>query len=291
MHLQSGHGGFHVKGAGFGRGELTPGGRSYAAFKVNGNFPGNPERFGLPTIQGALMLCDGETGELLAVMDSGEVTLQRTAAATAVAAQHLARPESRVVTICGCGQQASAQLRALVDVLPLRSGFAWDRDPDRVAQLLREASAMGLDLIAVERPAEGTLRSDVVVTCTTAAEPILALDDVSAGAFIAAVGADWPTKNEIAPDLMARAAVIADVLEQCLAMGDLHHAVAAGRMSAADIRGELGQVLTGARQGRITAEEITLFDSTGCAVQDVAAAAVIYERAIDAGLGTRMVLG
>jgi len=278
-------GGFHVKGAGFDRGELGPEGRAYVAFKVNANFPGNPAACGRPTIQGVVVLCDGEDGSILALMDSAEVTLQRTAAASAVAATRLARPDAATITVCGCGAQGRAQLLALADVLPLRSGFLWDRDPVQAERLAREASAAGLSMTVTGHLGAATRQSDVIVTCTTASQPFLTPDHISSGTFIAAVGADYPTKNEIAPELMARAIVVADVLEQCVAMGDLRHAIAAGAMSDEDVHAELAEVVTGRKPGRTSASEITLFDSTGAAIQDVASAAVIYERARGAGAG------
>lgn len=292
MHLAGGgDGAFHVKGAGFGAGALTAGGRAYVAFKVNGNFPANPAARGLPTIQGAIVLCDGDDGSVLALMDSIEVTLQRTAAATAVAAARLARGDASVVTICGCGAQAYAQLEALKEVLPLASGFAWDRDFARAAALARRARSLGLALTAVDDLLTATRQSDVIVTCTTATAPFLHPHHVPPGAFVAAVGADNPSKSEISPALMARAKVVPDVLAQCLAMGDLHHAVAAGAMSPACVHAELGEIVAGAKPGRTDPLEITIFDSTGTAIQDVASAAVLYERACRDGGGLTVDLG
>jgi ornithine cyclodeaminase/alanine dehydrogenase-like protein (mu-crystallin family) len=130
-----------------------------------------------------------------------------------------------------------------------------------------------------------TRTSDVIVTCTTASEPFLTPAHVKSGTFIAAVGADSPTKSEIAPELMRRSKVVADVLAQCLDMGDLRHAAEAGAMTPSDIYAELAELVTGDKPGRTDPEEITLFDSTGVAIQDVASAAVIYERAVKAGVG------
>src|SRR5688572_21610834 len=131
MHVQGEGGGFHVKGA------MLRLDRPYVAVKLNGNFPGNNEAHGLPTIQGAVLLCDGGNGSLLAVLDSIELTLRRTAAATALAARYLARPESETLLVCGCGDQAGAQLAALRDVLPLRRVLAWDRDQVRAGAFVR----------------------------------------------------------------------------------------------------------------------------------------------------------
>jgi ornithine cyclodeaminase/alanine dehydrogenase-like protein (mu-crystallin family) len=127
--------------------------------------------------------------------------------------------------------------------------------------------------------------SDIVVTCTTSRLPLLGAADVSPGTFIAAVGADNPDKQEISPDLMAAHTVVTDLTEQCAAIGDLHHAIAAGRMSTGDVYAELGEIVAGRKPGRRSAEEIVVFDSTGTALQDVAAAVVVYERAVAAGRG------
>jgi ornithine cyclodeaminase/alanine dehydrogenase-like protein (mu-crystallin family) len=260
-------GAFHAKGA---RLALD---RLYVALKLNGNFPANPETRRLPTIQGAILLCDGETGALLAILDSIEVTLRRTAAATALAARFLARPDSATILICGCGAQGAAQLEALRAVLPLRRGFAWDRDAARARAF---ADAHGLEAIA-DPAAAGVC--DVIVACTTAKSPYLGPAAVRSGSFVAAVGADSPEKSEVAPELMRAALVVADILPQCAAMGDLRHALAAGAMRAADVHAELHELVAGTKPGRTSADQITLFDSTGTAVQDVAAAALIYERA------------
>jgi ornithine cyclodeaminase/alanine dehydrogenase-like protein (mu-crystallin family) len=264
-------GGFHAKCA-----AMTVGGRFYFAAKINGNFPGNPAR-GRPTIQGVLLLSDATDGTPLALMPSGELTRRRTAAATAVAARHLARAGSAHVALIGCGAQALAQLEALGMVLPVRTVAAFDRDPDRAATVVA-ACAPGARVASSARDA--CAGADVVVTCTTASEPVLAAADVMPGAFVAAVGADHPHKRELPGDLMARSAVVVDVLDQAAAMGELHHALAEGVMRREDVRAELGAVVAGRAAGRRDDDEVVIFDSTGMALQDVAAAALVYEAAI-----------
>ena len=249
--------------------------RTWVALKLNGNFPDNRAR-GLPTIQGAILLCDGEDGRLLAILDSIEVTLRRTAAATALAARYLARADSETVLICGCGAQAPIQLDALRGIVPLGRGFCWDRDPASAERFAAESG-----LAATADLAAACAEADVIVTCTTASEPFLTNAMIRPGAFIAAVGADKPGKSEIAPDLMASALVVCDVIDQCEAMGDLRNAIAAGRMVRTDVHGELAELVAGTKPGRTDAEQITLFDSTGTGVQDVAAAMTIYCRALD----------
>jgi ornithine cyclodeaminase/alanine dehydrogenase-like protein (mu-crystallin family) len=272
-----GGGAFHAKAA------AMFGGRKLVALKLNGNFPDNPAR-GLPTIQGVILLCDANTGAVLAIMDSIEITLRRTAAASALAAKHLARAGAETLAIIGCGAQARAQVEALEGVLPLKRGIAFDSD---LAKARAFTSAMGdtLPFEAASSLRAATLGADVIVTCTTARAAFLDVGDISPGAFIAAVGADNPEKSEIAPALMANAGVVTDVLAQCLIMGDLHHAVKASVMTADQVRAELSDLVTGARRGRVRDDEIVIFDSTGSALQDVASAAVVHTRALERGVG------
>ena len=162
-------GGFHVKAA-----VLPCEGRLFYVAKTNANFPENAGRYHLPTIQGALLLFDAECGRLLAVMDSIEITSLRTAAATAVAAKYLARRDSAVVTVIGCGVQGGAQIAALRRVLPVRTVYACDRDPARSRALADAvAGSTAIDARAVDDFADAARQSDVVVTCTTATAPFL----------------------------------------------------------------------------------------------------------------------
>jgi alanine dehydrogenase len=279
-------GGFHIKAAGLHLGRL------YFAAKTNANFSDNPRRHGLPAIQGVIVLCDAEDGRALALMDSIEVTIRRTAAATAVAARYLARLDARAVTICGCGNQGRAQLRALMRVLPLDRAFAFDTDAPVAREYAAAMSAeLGLDVRAVATPAEGLEESDVCVTCTPSRQPFVMRADVRPGTFVAGVGADSADKQELDPHLMAAGVVVADVLEQCATIGDLHHALEAGVMSRDGVHAELADLVIGRKKGRRSPEEITVFDSTGTALQDVAAAAVVYEKALAAGAGLRVALG
>jgi alanine dehydrogenase len=273
-------GGFHVKAAG------VPLSRLYVAVKLNANFPANGPRHGLPTIQGVLALSDGETGRPLALMDSMEITVLRTGAATAVAARHLARPDARVATIVGCGRQGRIQLAALARVRPLERAYAVDTDPAVAQRFAEETSArLALDVRPAGSAADVAPLSDICVTCTPSRTPLLRRENVTGGTFIAAVGADNEDKVEIDPALMAAGTIVVDSLEQCATTGDLHHALAQGALSMADVHAVLADVVAGRKPGRISADEITIFDSTGVAIEDVAAAAVVYERAIAVGRG------
>lgn len=270
------HGGFHVKTAGL------SGAAPYFAAKVNANFPGNPSQSGLPTIQGLLVLFDATNGIPLAVMDAAEITRLRTAAATAVAAKYLSRADASTATICGCGLQGRANLEALCSQRRITRVFAYDRDAEHARAFAKEmAAAHDIVVTQVSSIREGSTQSDVVITCTTSQEPILSSDDVENGTFIAAVGADSEHKQEIHPLLMKRAAVVVDVLAQCAAFGDLHHAIAAGVMTEADVRADLAGIIVGSVT--LGADEVVVFDSTGTALEDVAAAALVYERAVEHG--------
>jgi ornithine cyclodeaminase/alanine dehydrogenase len=283
VHIPAQNGAFHIKSAGF------VGDPSYVAVKVNGNFPDNPQLNGLPTIQGAIILCDGENGSLLAVIDSIEVTAMRTGAATAVAAKYLAHESASVATVIGCGIQGRVQLLALAEVLPLKTVFAFDTDhgqTNRFVRQLREET--NIDVVAVKDFADATLSSRVIVSCTSSRVPFLRREHVSPGTFIAAVGADNNDKQELDPDLLAQAKVIVDVIEQCATIGELHHALEAGVMTRGDVVGQLGAIVNGTERPEFSSDDIVIFDSTGSAIQDVAAAGIIYERARSGGIGLWM---
>jgi alanine dehydrogenase len=278
-------GGFHIKAAGL------LGDRSYFAVKTNANFPDNPRRLGLPTIQGTVVLADAATGEPLAVMDSASVTALRTGAATAVAAKFLARRDARTATIVGCGVQGEIQLAAIVAVLPLERVWVVDTDHGRAESLgARAEASLGVRVEAARDLRAALGESDVCVTCTPAREAFLAASDVAPGTFIAAVGADNPGKQELEPALVASATLVVDVLEQCAEIGELHHALTRGLLTRQQVHAELADVVVGRRPGRTRDDEITVFDSTGTALEDVAAAIAVYERARAVGRGTEVKL-
>ena len=268
-------GGFHIKA-----GVLPAEGTLFYAVKVNANFPANGAKHGLPTIQGAVLLFDAERGTVLAIMDSIEITALRTGAATAVAAKYLARPDSASAAIIGCGVQGRVQLRALQSVLPLRKAYGFDIDPAQSQAFSAEMSdELGIDVIVAPDLAAATLSSDIIVTCTTSKSAFLAPRHIRPGTFIAAVGADNEEKQELDPALLANNRVVADLGRQAVAIGELHHAIEAGLVERGMPVSELGAVVAGKEAGRESAEEITVFDSTGMALQDVAAAYAIYRRA------------
>jgi ornithine cyclodeaminase/alanine dehydrogenase-like protein (mu-crystallin family) len=211
---------------------------------------------------------------------------------SALAARYLARSDADTVAICGCGAQGRAQLTALVEVLPLQQALVWDLDSEKADEFARTMRAeLHLDVAVVREPSDATRQSDVIVTATTARSPFLTIDMVRPGAFVAAVGADSPEKSELAPQLMAAATIVVDILAQCATMGDLHHAIEAGQVALADVHAELADLVVERKPGRTRPAEITVFDSTGTALQDVASAASIYQRAMAGDVGSSINFG
>jgi len=281
LHIAVEGGGFHAKGARV---------DDYVAVKVNSNFPANSAR-GLPTIQGAVLLYDANDGRLLAILDSIEITSKRTAAATALAARYLARADARTVAILGCGEQGRAQLAALWSSRPVQRAYAWDAVAGKARDFAREmGDALEIEVIAVDALRDATLASDIIVTATSSPAPFLGRDDVRPGTFIAAIGADNPHKSELHPDLFVGTKVVVDDLQQASTMGDLHHAMRALNPcegAGTIVHAELAEVVAGQKPGRTSDTEITVFDSTGLAIQDVASAIVAYARLIADDAGSR----
>jgi ornithine cyclodeaminase/alanine dehydrogenase len=272
--VRAAQGGLHVKAG------LLPGERNYIVAKLNTNFPRNPMENALPTIQGLVVLYDGDNGRPLAVLDSIDITIKRTAAASAVAAKYLARRGSSVATICGCGQQATAQIRALRAVLPLRKIYAFDLDRAVMENFATNLSQeLELEVEPVRDLGPALRKSDVCTTCTTANNFFVRKEEIIPGTFIAAVGADDTHKQEIDPALMASAKVVADSLEQSCAIGDTHHAIHQGLMRKEDVYAELSEIVAGRKLGRTSDDEIFVFDSTGVAIEDAVAAVAVYEKA------------
>ncbi len=281
MHVDAHAGEFHIKAGGI----TKP--RAYFALKANGGFFQNPARYGLPAIQGLVLLYDAEKGCPIAVMDSIEITKKRTGAAVAAAAKHLAAPDSHTATIVGSGNQGRIQLESLARVLPLKKAYAFDKDAASVGRFCEQmAEQLKIEVVAAPNLRDALADSQVCVTCTPSRKWFLAKDDVPPGMFVAAVGADSPEKQEIEPSLLAASKLVCDILDQCANVGELHHAISAGLVTRDHCYAQLGEILAGPKPGRTSKDEIIIFDSTGTALQDAASAAAAYERAIAQGIGT-----
>ena len=284
MHVEADGGEFHIKSGGLRVG------RTYFALKVNGGFFHNQEKYGLPNVLGLILLFDGSNGCPLAVMDSIDITILRTGATIALAARYLARRDVAVVTICGCGKQGRMQLESILYIRPsISQVYAWDVNPVIANEFAAQASnQLNVKVEPVSHPGEAALVSDVIITCTPARGFYLRRQDIRPGTFIAAVGADSPGKQELEPVLVASSKLVVDILEQCTRVGELQHALSAKLMTIEQVHGELGAVVAGQISGRVNDEEIIIFDTTGSAIQDTAAAVMVYEKAQAMGLGEWM---
>jgi alanine dehydrogenase len=276
-------GGFHIKAG------ILDLGASYFVAKTNANFPENKKKNGLPTIQGIIVVSDAQNGRLLALMDSIEITIIRTGAATGVAAKYLSRNNSKIMTICGCGNQGRISLKALMAVRKIEKVFAYDVDASTLNEFISEMSrAYNIAISPVDDLRSALKQSDIVITCTPAKKYFIQDGDIKPGTFIAAVGSDNEDKQEIDPVLLSKYKVVADSVDQCATIGELHHAINSGLMKIENVYAELGEVIAGLKEGRENDEEIIIFDSTGTALQDVAASAIVYERAIKLNKGQKL---
>ena len=274
-------GSIHVKSG------LLPGSRLAFASKVNVNLPDNRKLRGLPTIQGMVVVSDASDGRPLAIMESMSLTGIRTAATAALAAGYGARKDSRRVAIIGCGAQAGYQLEAIRTVFSVETVRVFDVDPARAEAFARTHSTAICAVAPAQTVRDATRDADICITCTTSKSPVLTDDLDLTGCFVAAVGADNPDKQEIAPALMRRARVLVDDIEACSAGGDLNHALRAGTMSKDEVHAGLAELAAGRKRGRMREDELVIFDSSGSGVQDVAAAWLAYREACRTGLGGR----
>lgn len=258
------------------------------AIKVSPGFFENPKR-GLPSLNGMMMLLSAETGLVQALLlDNGYLTAVRTAAAGAVAAKHLARPDARIAAILGAGEQARLQLQALTLVRPIAEARVWARRADAAEAMAIEMSAsLGMPVRAASSVDEAVDGADIVVTTTPATEPILHAQHVRPGMHVTAMGSDAEHKNELAPELVARADLYApDSLAQVRTLGELHHAIAAGAVPAERAFPILGAIVAGTAPGRTSDDAITIADLTGTGVQDTGIATLAHARALAAKAGT-----
>lgn len=257
------------------------------AIKASSGFFDNPAR-GLPSLSGFMAVLDAETGRMAAILlDNGYLTDLRTAAAGALAARTLARPDARIAGVLGCGLQARLQIEALALVRPLERVLVWARDGVAARAYAAEMSGRLGILVESRDTAEAVVReAEIVVTTTPARAPIVQVEWLHPGLHLTAMGSDAHYKNEIAPAAVARAdCFVCDVTAQSLALGELGPAVAAGTMPADTAPAELGVVLCGQVLGRGGDEAITLCDLTGTGAQDTAIAVHALALAREGGYG------
>ncbi|MEF8775062.1 MAG: ornithine cyclodeaminase family protein [Haloarculaceae archaeon] len=245
----------------------------------------NPDRHGLPTVMGTMIYSDPDTALPLAILDGTELTRLRTGAAAAVATDHLAREDATSLGLVGAGVQSHTQLEAIAEVRPVETVVVADKSDAAIDEFVgRYGDAYDVREGAIE---EATA-CDVVSTTTPVTEPIV--HEVAEGTHVNAMGADAEGKHEIADAVLRAATIVIDDYAQCTHSGEINVPWQAGLLSDDDLHAELGDVVAGTAAGRSGPDEVTLFDSTGLAIQDVAASHVIYEHARERGVGTEFTL-
>lgn len=271
--------------------------------KLTAWFSGNPAQ-GLPEIYGTTLICDNKTGAPLALLNASAITGLRTGAAGALGIKWLARKDAQNMLVAGAGHQSAYQVAAVLAACPgITHVEVWDprkaEAPEARVALMRDQVAKMLaaagikhsyELVAVADGEAACARADAIITITPATSPIIRRDWVRPGTHISCVGADMEGKQEVESALDAAARLYVDDRAQSVASGELEVAVKEGAISEGDIVAELGEVIAGKAEGRTSDEQITVFDTSGIAVQDLASSKVAYERAIEAGLGVTVEL-
>ena len=275
IHADAPDGEYHIKTGGL------LGEKAYYGLKANGGFFGNQKKHGLPNILGIIYLSDAENAYPLAVFSSSLISKMRTAAATAVAAKYL-KPDAPIqLGVIGYGNQAEAQIEALTCVADIESIKVAGRNQEKLTQFVQLMSKKITIPIVADTIKSTCLSSNIVVTCTPSTKYFVEKNWIQKGTFIAAVGADSPGKNELDPQLMTDAKIVADIKSQVIKVGESQHAINKNLIDESSIYCELGQLITGEVNGRKNDSDIFIYDSTGTAIQDVAAAACIYEKLKD----------
>lgn len=268
-------------------------GLNLAGVKIVNVHPKNPE-MGLPTVMALLILNSPRTGAPISVMGATFLTSMRTGAAGAVAARYLARPDAKIVGLVGAGVQARTQLLGLSRIFKIEQVIVADRSLDRARAFVDYAQEF-LDCdYRTTTEAREACDCDILVTATPARVPVVMKEWVKPGTHINAIGADAKGKQELESALTSSARVVVDDMAQAVHSGEVNVPISQGVLAPEKIYAQIGEILVGKKPGRtsiaggIGQEEITIFDSTGLGIQDVAAGSVVYEKAMDKGLGIRL---
>ena len=260
-----------------------------AGVKLVNVHPDNPSKYGLPTVLATILLFDPKTGAPISVMNGTWITSMRTAAASGIATKYLARKDAKVIGMLGAGYQAPFQLEALNEVMKIEYIKVFDVDKKRAEDLIERTSTKFRVDTKVTATAEDAVReSDVLVTITPVRTPIVKNEWISEGIHINAIGADAPGKEELEPEILNRAKIVIDDWEQASHSGEINVPLSRGMIARADIYAEIGEIVTGTKLGRISEDEITVFDSTGLAIQDIITAWHVYKMSEREDLGRKI---
>ena len=250
----------------------------YVCVKVANVFPGNAAR-GLPSVNGVVVLFSGRTGEVLALVDGGELTARRTAAASALASDYLARRDSTHLLMMATGRLSTNLIEAHAAMRPIRRVTVWGRDPRKADAVARTVAARGLNASATEDVATAAGEADIVSCATLATEPILRGEWLKPGCHVDLVGSFTPDTREADDEAVRRATVFVDTRAGAVgSTGDIVQPIKNGALGKDGIAGDLYDLTRGRHPGRRSPEEITLFKSVGAALEDLAGAVLVYER-------------
>jgi alanine dehydrogenase len=261
-------------------------GSDIAAVKIVNSHPENRVK-GIPSVMGVTVLVSPETGAPLCIMDATLLTALRTGAASCIATDLLAKKGAHVFGMVGAGAQAQAQLEAIVKVRDIKYMKIFDRVISRAKEFASQMSQIfgSIHIEIATTVADAVKGSDIVTTITPTKAPIVMDAWVEEGVHINAVGADAPGKQELDPKILKRAKVVVDDLEQASHGGEINVPISSGIMNAGDVYAEIGDLITGKKPARTSDREITIFDSTGLAIQDAASAAAVYKKALQRKVG------
>ncbi|WP_064712824.1 ornithine cyclodeaminase family protein [Rhizobium bangladeshense] len=253
----------------------------------SGGFVDNPTAHGVPSGMGTILLFDARSCALTCVMDGSLITGLRTGAAGAVSVKALARQNARTVASIGTGNQARMQIRAISEIMTIEKIHAWDSHPDTLARYKEDIeSEFGISVVTANSKREAVEHADILVTTTRGKGSLVEADWIKAGTHIVAIGTDQRGKQELDPEIFRNAKVVVDSMAQCAEKGETWHPLNRNIIAKDDIHGEIGEILLGRKPGREDDDEVTIFDSTGMAIQDNVTASRIYRNAIDKGVGT-----
>ncbi|MDF0698035.1 ornithine cyclodeaminase family protein [Rhizobium sp. MC63] len=253
----------------------------------SGGFIDNPAAHGVPSGMGTILLFDARSCALTCVMDGSLITGLRTGAAGAVSVKALARKDARKVASIGTGNQARMQIRAINEIMTIEEIHAWDSHPETLARYKADIeSEFGISVVTANSKRVAVEQADILVTTTCGKGSVVEADWVKAGTHIVAIGTDQRGKQELDPEIFRNAKVVVDSMAQCVEKGETWHPLDRNIIARDDIHGEIGEILLGRKPGRENDDEVTIFDSTGMAIQDNVTANRIYRNAIDGGAGT-----
>ncbi|MNV22762.1 L-lysine cyclodeaminase [compost metagenome] len=253
----------------------------------SGGFNDNPAVHGVPSGMGTILLFDGKSCALICVMDGSLITGLRTGAAGAVSVKLLARKNSRKVTSIGTGNQARMQIRAISEVMNIEEIHAWDNSPDTLARFKADIEGeFGIPVSMASSKKTAVELADILITTTRGKGALVEADWIKPGTHIVAIGTDQQGKQELDPEIFRHAKIVNDSTSQCAEKGETWHPLNAKIITYDDIHAEIGEILLGEKPGRENDEEITIFDSTGMAIQDNTTAEKIYRNALGNNVGS-----